>query len=94
MSATNKFKFNIPIAVTIVLVAFFLLFRTPIANLISSGDCLELGFFVATISSVIVDCIGSRLPHPSLVQCPSPFYIFPTLQPVLKKFPFDIFFGY
>jgi len=44
-------KFNIPMAVTVVLLTFFALFRAPIANLISRSDCLELAFFETTINT-------------------------------------------
>lgn len=50
-SPKRKFSISIPLALTIVLLSFFILFRGPLSNLISGGDCLEMEFFESKINT-------------------------------------------
>lgn len=49
--ADKKFSFSIPLGITIILLAFFLLFRGAISQLISGGDCLDMQFFGSKINT-------------------------------------------
>jgi len=59
-----------------------------------SKKLLDLQKKMNSNSSLIVDCIGSQLPDPSLVQCQLPFYIQAEFQQMFRQFPFDAFVGH
>lgn len=51
-STKNKnFSFNAPLAGTIIIISFFLLFKGSLSQLISGGDCLEMEFFGSKINT-------------------------------------------
>lgn len=47
----KKLGFNAPMAGTIIIVSFFLLFKSSISQLISGGDCLNMEFFGSKINT-------------------------------------------
>lgn len=47
----KKLSFTVTMAATLIILSFFLIFRSAISNLISGGDCLNMEFFGSKINT-------------------------------------------